>query len=41
MKKKYKIPLIELIYIASEDILTTSSDLNDGNWEIGEAPIFG
>ncbi len=41
MKKEYNLPLIELVYIDCKDILTESSDLNDGNWEIGEAPMFG
>ena len=41
MKKKYNVPLLELVYMDCKDILTASSELNEGNWEVGEAPIFG
>jgi hypothetical protein len=40
MKKRYSSPLLEVEELDSNDVLTASAGLNEGNWEIGEAPIF-
>lgn len=42
MKKKYYSPFLEVQCIECKDILTLSINggFNDGNWEVGEAPIL-